>query len=183
MIFTNCNSKAVALLGIVSLFTDATDSFPFIPSNGMLPTPKIQTKQPRSSPLLFFSQFIDSREDCANNKNKSIINNNICVLVDDNSYGNPDVFRDDAQRISEQMGIPLRLTFDENNLEEPEYGGFSHALRLVPYEYGNNRDRSASIVSTYALAIEPLMSDATTTARRKRRATKSRSRHPTLSSL
>jgi 16S rRNA (guanine1516-N2)-methyltransferase len=88
------------------------------------------------------------------------VDNTFCVLAD------REEFREDAERIADSLGMSLFSSLDGNHDGEDSNSiggeGFSHALRLVPYEYGD-------LLSTFALAIEPIGSDAPEASNGKRK--------------
>jgi 16S rRNA (guanine1516-N2)-methyltransferase len=112
---------------------------------------KHSSKLYNSSPL-FLSETVHSKTEDALK--------NICVLVvaDESDDGAADEFLGEARTIADSLGIPLLTTAHGEGVGEESCAEFSHALRLVPYEYnGNGNDNE---LSTFALAIEPIGSDA-----------------------
>ena len=103
---------------------------------------------PNPTILLFLSQTIPSND-----------NERICVVIDDDEEN--DKFLDDARNTARILDIPL---FSASDITTQCNNEFAHALRLVPYEYGNE-------LSTFALAIEPInnASDEGTRRRQQKR--------------
>jgi 16S rRNA (guanine1516-N2)-methyltransferase len=91
----------------------------------------------RRPPLLSLSLKASSSPD----------NINSCVVLydDDDEYNNTK-FLADAENVSKAIGIPL---FFASNITTQREEEFTHALRLIPYDYCGEQ-------STFALAIEPI---------------------------
>uniref|UniRef100_A0A7S4EPW4 SAM-dependent MTase RsmB/NOP-type domain-containing protein n=1 Tax=Pseudo-nitzschia australis TaxID=44445 RepID=A0A7S4EPW4_9STRA len=88
--------------------------------------------------LLFLS------EPAPANKNE---NSGVFVLFDADEQQD-DTFLEDARKTANLLDIPLLSASDSTSFHQG-CSTFTHALRLVPYEYGTE-------LSTFALAIEPI---------------------------
>jgi 16S rRNA (guanine1516-N2)-methyltransferase len=75
-------------------------------------------------------------------------NINSCVVLydDDDEHNNNNELLADAEKVSKAIGIPL---FFASNITTQWDEEFTHALRLIPYDYCGEQ-------STFALAIEPI---------------------------
>jgi 16S rRNA G966 N2-methylase RsmD len=122
----------------------------------------------RCLPLLSLSLKASSSPD--NNINSCV------VLYDDdddddddeynnNNNNNNNKFLADAEKVSKAIGIPLLFS---SNITTQREEGFTHALRLIPYDYCGEQ-------STFALAIEPIKifpDDGSRRRKQQRRSTK-----------
>jgi len=132
-----------------------TDSFQQKPPHGLGAVARTQCSGPDGSTPLLLSKAIDSKTNSVDH---------VCVMLDGDEDTEP--FREDARTIADALGIPLLSAPDGGVREEFKTGEFTHALRLVPYEYEDE-------ISTFALAIEPIQIDAVEERKgRKRNATR-----------
>ena len=168
-----CWNLLLSLSIFLLLVPIVTNAFRQNPKRGSFVSSIKYRYRQESTKALLLSPSKDS------NQAIGIGNKNICLLVESDCE-EANQFRDEAKRIANNLGISLLSTLENNNGndsgEEPGSGEefeITHALRLVPYECGGEEP-----LLTFALAIEPIESDASPQGKKKRRKPKKRSTPP-----
>jgi len=121
-------------------------------THSFLPTTTATYGLPHRS-LLFFGAT-NSGGDSTESTTSTLTNeaSTVCVLT-----ASDESFFDEARQIADSLGLSISKHHQHRNQPAVESSSsnnntFRHALRLVPYELGDNR-------STFALAIEPILWD------------------------